>query len=62
MIDFKQLDYGFKYGDASVQRLASDKKKGWIVLELETSKQAFQIYVTKKGKVKITEISKNQLQ
>lgn len=50
---FKELKYGFKYGDATIERHISDEKKGWVVLGLETSKRKLQIYVTKTGKVRI---------
>jgi hypothetical protein len=52
-IEFKELKYGFKYGDATIKRHMSDEKKGWIILGLETSKRKLQIYVTKTGKVRI---------
>lgn len=61
MIKYKELQYGFMYGDATISRVASDMKKGWIVLELETSKEKLQIYVTKTGKVRITDANGNQL-
>lgn len=49
----KELKYGFKYGDATIERHISDEKKGWVVLGLETTKQKLQIYVTNTGKVRI---------
>lgn len=52
-VEFKELEYGFKYGDATVERYMSDEKKGWIILGLETSKHRLQLYVTKTGKVRI---------
>ena len=52
-VKFKELKYGFKYGDATIERHISDEKKGWVVLGLETSKHRLQIYVTKTGKVRI---------
>ena len=52
-VEFKELKYGFKYGDAKIERHISDEKKGWVVLGLETSKRNLQIYVTKTGKVRI---------
>ena len=52
-VEFKELKYGFKYGDATIERHISDEKKGWVVLGLETSKHRLQIYVTKTGKVRI---------
>ena len=54
-VDFKELRYGFKYGNAKVERHISDEKKGWVVLGLETSKRRLQIYVTITGKVRISD-------
>ena len=53
MIEFKELQYGFKYGAAEIKRFFSDEKKGWVVLGLNTPKEELQIYVTKTGKVRI---------
>jgi hypothetical protein len=50
---YKELKYGFKYGDATILRHISDEKGGYVVLGLETSKRNLQIYVTKTGKVRI---------
>jgi len=52
-IEYKELQYGFKYGDATIERHISDEKRGWVVLGLETSKIKLQIYVTKTGKIRI---------
>lgn len=52
-VEYKELKYGFKYGDAKIERHISDWKKGWVVIGLETSKCKIQIYVTKTGKVRI---------
>ena len=52
-IEFHPIDYGFKYGAAKVTRVASDDKKGWIVLQVETPKDTIQIYVTKTGKMRL---------
>jgi len=52
-IEFKELKYGFKFGDTTIERHMSDEKKGWVVLGVETSKHKLQIYVTKTGKVRI---------
>ncbi len=54
-VEFKELKYGFKYGDATIERHISDEKNGWVVLGLETSKRKLQIYVTKTGKVRISD-------
>ncbi|KKL10790.1 hypothetical protein LCGC14_2552280 [marine sediment metagenome] len=52
--DFEVLPYGFKYGAAEVVRIASDGKKGWVVIGLDTPKTHVQLYVTKTGKVRIS--------
>lgn len=54
---YKETIYGFEYGDAKVSRMISDKKKGYVILGLESSKytgnDVIQIYVTKTGKIRI---------
>jgi hypothetical protein len=56
-LHYKETEYGFEWGNAKIQRMFSDDKKGWVTLTLETSKhkghQALQIYITKTGKVRI---------
>jgi hypothetical protein len=53
MIEYKELEYGFKYGAAEVTRAFSDHKKGWITLIIKTPKAEIQVYVTKTGKIRI---------
>lgn len=51
-------DFGFIFGAATVTRLCSDKRKAWIVIGITTPKyppHGIQIYVTKSGKVRITD-------
>lgn len=54
---YKETKYGFEWGGATFQRLASDDKKGWVIASIETRKfkdnMMVQIYVTKTGKVRI---------
>lgn len=50
---FKEIQYGFEYGAAKIERCMSDEKKGWVVLLLTTPKADYQIYITKTGKVRI---------
>jgi hypothetical protein len=52
-IKYEETQYGFIYGGANIQRITSDDKKGWVALELKTSKSRVAIYVTKTGKVTI---------
>lgn len=57
MIHFQENKYGFEWGGARIIRTASDEKKGWVLLRIETPKykgdKAWQIYVTKTGKIRI---------
>ena len=46
-IHYAEIPYGFEYGAAKVTRLFSDEKKGWVVIGIDTAKEALQIYVTK---------------
>jgi hypothetical protein len=50
---YEENPYGFCYGGAEIVRVCSDEKKGWVVLQLKTRKELFNIYVTKTGKVRI---------
>ena len=61
-IHYAETPYGFEYGAAKIDRVCSDKKKGWVVLSLGTPKHqnskgmALQMYVTKSGKVRIMDV------
>lgn len=52
-IRYNETTYGFIYGDAEITRIHSDDEKGWVILQLKTSKRQLQIYVTKTGKVRV---------
>ena len=53
-ITVDKTKYGFKYGSATVDRLCSDDKEGWVLIGVNTPKDnAIQIYVTKTGKIRI---------
>jgi len=54
-IHYVETLYGFEWGAAKVKRCCSDDKKGWALLLIETPKTALQIYVTKTGKVRVTD-------
>jgi hypothetical protein len=58
MPKFEQMTYGFKWGGATITRIASDDRKGFVIIELETPKykfgKALQIRVTKTGKITIS--------
>jgi len=49
----EQTQFGFKYGAASVERLCSDEKKGWVAIGVNAGKNRVQVYVTKTGKVRL---------
>lgn len=53
MIHFKNTDYGFEWGAATIERRFSDKKREWVVLGITTPRDALQVYVTKTGKVRV---------
>lgn len=52
--------YGFNFGSAKVERIASDDKRQWVVISVETSKERLHIYVTKTGKVNIHDAAGNR--
>lgn len=51
---YEHTQFGFNFGAAEVIRYFTDEKKGWVVLGVETPKECLQIYVTKTGKVRIS--------
>jgi hypothetical protein len=53
MIHFADIPYGFEFGSAKVIRQMSDEKKGWVMMDVKTSRADIQIYVTKTGKVRL---------
>lgn len=55
-IPFSIEPYGFKYGAAEVTRIASDEKKGWVILEIKTPKQNLHLQITKTGKINVYKI------
>lgn len=54
-IHYAETQYGFDWGVAKITRCFSDSKKGWVTLVVETPKHNIQIYVTKTGKVRISD-------
>jgi hypothetical protein len=55
----QETTYGFQFGAALVERACSDDNRGWVVMTLCTPKHAgidrLQIYVTRTGKVRISD-------
>lgn len=54
-VHFELDQYGFEWGSAHVQRIASDEKRGWVVIDIRTPKAALQVYVTKTGRMRLTD-------
>lgn len=52
-LHYKETEYGFEFGAASVTRVCSDEKKGWVAIQVASKKQYLQIYVTKTGKIRV---------
>ena len=54
---YKETKFGFEYGNAKIQRLFSDEKKGWVTISIESEKYKgnnhIQVYITKTGKIRI---------
>ena len=53
VMHYKETRYGFEYGCAEVERLCSDKRKGWVAIGIKTPKAHISIYITKTGKIRI---------
>ena len=51
----KTTEFGFEFGPVGVERLFADDKKGWVVLGIKTAKADLQVYVTKTGKVRVSD-------
>ena len=51
---YRETDYGFEYGSAWVERIASEEKRGWVVIQITSQKANLQVYVTKTGKMRLT--------
>jgi hypothetical protein len=49
---YKEIEYGFKFGDAIVERHSADAEGG-VIIRIKTSKIWIQIYVTKEGEIRI---------
>lgn len=53
-VNYKETRYGFEFGSMVVERMASDGKRGWAVVSVNTPKGWVQIYATKTGKVRVS--------
>jgi hypothetical protein len=54
-IHFKDIEYGFEYGAATIERCCSSWEQGWVVLTIKTKKVSLQICITKSGEITITD-------
>ena len=52
-VHFAVTQYGFEYGNAKIERLMSDERRGWVIVQLKTDKADIQIYITRTGKVRV---------
>ena len=52
-VHFAITKYGFEYGNAKIERLMSDEKRGWVIIQLKSDKADMQIYITRTGKVRV---------
>ena len=53
---YANTQYGFEWGCATISRLFSDDKKGWVTLGIKTPKTKgdyMQIYITRTGKIRV---------
>lgn len=54
---YAETNYGFEWACARIQRISIDRKKGWIILGIETPKfeghNSLQVYITRTGKIRI---------
>lgn len=49
----QQTGYGFIWNCATITRLTSNDKKGWVYLGVVTPKDRLEIYITKSGKIRV---------
>jgi hypothetical protein len=52
-MNYEELPYGFTYGSAKIERLASDENRGWVAIGITTPKANIVVYVTKTGKATV---------
>jgi len=52
-LHFKEINCGFEYGAATVQRYFSDEKRGRVTIGIRSAKGEVQIYITKTGKIRV---------
>lgn len=52
-VHFAVTQFGFDYGDAKVERVMSDDRKGWVVIGIKSRRKTIHIYITKTGKIRV---------
>jgi len=57
-MNYAETRFGFDYGAAKVERVCSDEKRGWVVIQIygmrgEKVQSDVHVYVTKGGKVRV---------
>lgn len=56
-VHIQETSFGFEFGAASITRICSDAKAGWVLMLLRTPKRELEIYVTKTGKIRVLDAS-----
>ena len=54
-MNYEEIPYGFIFGSAKVERIASVENKGWAAIGITTPKAYIMVYVTKTGKIRISD-------
>ena len=52
---YNETRFGFEWGAARVSRAMCDARQGWVVIDLETPRQILQIFVSRAGRVRISD-------
>ena len=53
MIHYKETLPGFEFGSLTINRIAHNEKKGWVLIEVTTPKGWIVINATKTGKITV---------
>ena len=48
-LPYQETMYGFRWGAATVVRIASDGNRGWVALEIQSPKESLRVRITKSG-------------
>ncbi len=55
MTHFAEIDYGFEWGVTKIERIASDEKRGWVVIKVTTPRDSVYLHVTRTGLIRVKE-------